>query len=444
MLHRRSQPTVFLRKCQKCFKRLIDMESNTTPRLLGATAAARYLGISRATLHRLVASGALVPAEYTASGYRRFSPHELQRFQSTRHMRPRIHAPETEDVLSENLRRHSVLLDLAELICGLHTAESICMAAATVVRDALKSGDRASVWLVDGRGESLIPAACVGYPPDLDVSPFAIARDSAAARALKTGQPIACEDVLQYSLEGINIGRIRRADLRAFVAVPMIGSREARGLLLVGCRHPAAFPTEDIVFLSRLAKLLAQSLESALHVEQCEQVYETFHALSEGVIERRTDQELASRAASALGRLTNADFVLVSVNATDSNRGGAWLGAWSPDGLRIEDLPSVPWDPTLTQQLRTERRTLRIEDAQSYEGMACETRHLATLLDAPMWHVAPLRGAGRVYGAVSIGFKNETQLSQSMLRSISAVALHLSLALISPAREAVAPISAPV
>jgi hypothetical protein len=411
------------------------MDRDRTQGLLGATAASRYLGVSRATLHRLVQSGALIPTERTASGYRRFSTLELHRFRSTQVVSARPAAVDPDVAMGESLRRQTVLLDLAERICGPHTVESMCMAAVTVARDALPSGDCASVWLVDAKGGWLTYVAQVGYPSTYDDSPFPITRNSITARALTTGQPVVCEDVLLRPLEDSDTGRIQSANLRAYVSVPMIGSKYVRGLLLVGCRHPAAFPTEDLAFLTRLTKLLAQSLETALHVDQYEQVYDTVQELSNAVIEKQTSRQVASLAASALGRLTGADLVFITVERNDSDGAADWLAAWGLDGLRCEDLPRVPRDPTLRQQLKAERRTLRIDDIHSYGGMTSEASQLAALLDAPMWHIAPLLAAGGIFGTVSLGFRAPTQLSQAMLRSISVIASHLSLALTSLPRE---------
>jgi putative methionine-R-sulfoxide reductase with GAF domain len=413
------------------------MKRDATGDLLGTTAASQYLGVSRTTLHRLVESGALVPTQYTPSGYRRFSALELRRFQSMGHMRRHADMPDSEDVLSNTVRRQSVLLDLAESISGPHTVESMCMAAVTAARDALRSGDRAGVWLVHHDGQSLVPEANVGYSSRVDVSPFLIARDSITARALKTGQPVVCEDALLRPLEGSDLARIQSADLRAYIAVPMIGPNQVRGLLLLGCRHPTAFPAEDIVFLTRLTKLLAHSLETALHVEQYERVYDIVQSLSDHVGSRKSDRDLASLAASAVGCLSNADVVLVSVDGAASGHPPAWIGAWSPDGLCVDDLPVAPLT-VLTTQLRSERRTIRVDDIHSYPGVTNETRELATVLAAPMWQAAPLIGPTGVMGAISVGFKVPTQLSQATLRSIAVIALHMGLALSrqSPERSA--------
>jgi putative methionine-R-sulfoxide reductase with GAF domain len=396
--------------------------------LLGPTAASRYLGVSRTTLHRLVEAGAIVPAQRTSSGYRRFSTRDLHRFLSMQSI-PTAGTIETDDVLSDNFLRQSVLLDLAEQICGPHTVESMCMAAATVARDTLSSGDRAAVWMVDESEGSLVARASVGYPVNLDVSPFPIGRDSITSRALKTGQPIVCEDTMLRPLEGSNATRTRNADLRAFVAIPILGSRSALGLLLAGSRHPASFPAGDIGFLTRLTKLLSQSLETALDREQYERAYDTVQEVSDGLTECRTHTQLGSRAACALGRLSHADVVLISLEEAESNVPGAWIGAWSPTGLRLADLPPIPRDRILRKQLESERRTFRIEDIETYPGLGPESKRVGTVLGVPTWQVAPLSGPSGLKGAVSLGFKNQTQLSQSMLRSISVVALHLGLAL---------------
>src|SRR5947209_14159048 len=130
------------------------MKSDGASGLLGVTAASRYLGVSRTTLHRLVKSGALVPTHYTPSGYRRFSTLELRRYQSMGHMSRHLNVSDSEDVLSDTVRCHSVLLDLAESISGPRSVESMCMAAVTAARDALRSGDRAGVWLVSRDGQA--------------------------------------------------------------------------------------------------------------------------------------------------------------------------------------------------------------------------------------------------------------------------------------------------
>ncbi len=403
--------------------------------LLGPTAASRYLGVSRTTLHRLVKAGELVPTQRTSSGYRRFSTRELHRFLSMRTELPSVEAAKSEDLLGDSLLRQSVLLDLAERICGPHTVESVCMAAVTVARDTLRSGERGSVWLVDDNGEALLPRANVGYLSNLDVSPFAFGGDSITARALRTGQPIVCEDTILRPLEGSNAARTLNADLRAFVAVPILGPKAAHGFLLVGSRHPASFPAEDIGFLTRLTKLLSHSLETALHIERCEQVYETIQDLSDGLIAGRTGAELASLAASALGRLSRADVVLISVESNASVHAVAWLAAWSPRGLTTEELPPVPHDRTMSEQLRNERRTFRIDNVESYRGMEHESKSVGIGLGIPTWHVAPLNGPSGPRGAISLGFKARTQLSQPVLRSICAVALHLGLVLSSLPHE---------
>jgi len=224
-------------------------------RLLGAQAAARYLGIHRSTLHLAVRRGALVPDERTPGGHLRFTRVTLDTYRE----RPARDGALGEEAQGRAMRALGALA--RRLLAGDGLAR-VADAAADDLLDALPGLDMCLIALLDprpGDPHGLRVLAERGMPPQV-IEEFRRLRRTfrfAVTTAVRTLEAEVREDA---EIEPLHTGTRHVSRLwrvGAYAAYPIAAGDRPLGTLLCASHRPRRFSPAERAFLQALADLLA-------------------------------------------------------------------------------------------------------------------------------------------------------------------------------------------
>ena len=169
------------------------------------------------------------------------------------------------------------------------------------------------VALVDPAGTGgFSPLAAVGLPEELLGRPLSEAPGGNILHVMRTRVPIVC---LRASSDPLVDAHIRNLGAETAVGLPVVGSRDARGALLLARCRPAPFSDADVALLLTMAYRIGLALEHAQRSLQLEQI--EHYGREVGC--HLEESEVVARAVDAFGPIMGADAAVLAVkNADDS------------------------------------------------------------------------------------------------------------------------------
>ncbi len=227
--------------------------------LLGAQAAARYLGLHRSTVFLAVREGVLIPDERTRGGHTRFRLATLDAYKS----RYATASATGETALVPLLR---AIGELSKQIASATSLAEAAEAAAKQVARALPEIDGVSVaksGVMAGDPSSIEVVTKPAVPEDV------LRRFERLRRTFRFGTTTALRTLEAEIAENTATGKVytgtrdivRMWPLGAYAIYPIVVEGEARGLLFCTCSRPRDFPAADRAFLQSVAGLLALAFE---------------------------------------------------------------------------------------------------------------------------------------------------------------------------------------
>jgi excisionase family DNA binding protein len=227
--------------------------------LLGAQAAARYLGLHRSTLFLAVREGVLLPDARTRGGHTRFRRATLDTYKS----RYAAASATGETALVPLLRALSGLTRaIANAPSLAHAARAVVeqvqhelpgIDGVSVARTGVTAGDPSSVRVIT---EPAVPEDVLRH--------FERLRHTfrfGTTTALRTLEAEISEDTSSENSYTGTRSIVRMWTLGAYAIYPIVVRGEAQGLLFCTCSLPRRFPAADRVFLEAVAGLLTLAFE---------------------------------------------------------------------------------------------------------------------------------------------------------------------------------------
>ena len=215
------------------------------------------------------------------------------------------------------------------------------------------------VVLLDPSGTGTFsPIGAVGLPEDIIHLPFSDVESGCVALAMRSKTP-----VLRSAI-GDNLvvdQQLRELRIETAVYLPVIGSRAARGVLILARCRPTPFDHKDVDLLTAMAYRIALALEQAERNGQLEQIIE-----ASGEIGRNLDEAaVASEAVQRFARVVRADAAALVLNDRCLAQAGvdpAWDFSWiklpelllAGQSFRPEQEPTDPKLPAMIAYLRPE------------------------------------------------------------------------------------------
>jgi hypothetical protein len=232
--------------------------------LLGATAAAAYLGISRTTLHRESKQGNLAPDVVTRGGQRRYRMKTLEDY-TRRHL---AHGQPADDAPSPaDANRWEAIGEIARLTGSNCTVAEICNGALRVVYAAFPGAEFAYVVIAKPPMYDLLEMQRYGYgelePALMEVFEALGPRAGyLTPRLISRGETVRFDDMMGHPmLRGSESEAFAlQFGVRSFLAVPLKRDGVPIGLLGIGSRMPHLFRTRDVPYASAAADVLVSAL----------------------------------------------------------------------------------------------------------------------------------------------------------------------------------------
>lgn len=172
--------------------------------------------------------------------------------------------------------------DVAERLAGTQTKDDVARTVVGVVREAVGAGactfgivtdDRAHLTFIAVTGVTEATEAMVGVPV-----PF---EESAAAPALRTGQPVIWESLADRDRHDPR-WKGWPSDHQAWVIMPMAARGETLGAVTFGWTEERRFRAEEIAVIGAVAHQCALALDRAALIETEREEYQTLALLAEG------------------------------------------------------------------------------------------------------------------------------------------------------------------
>ena len=216
--------------------------------LLGAQAAAHYLGLHRSTLYLAVREGVLLPDERTRGRHTRFRRATLDAYKA----RYALASATGETALVPLLRA------LSDLTRRIASASSLTCAADAVVRQVQRalpgidgvSVARSGVTPGDPSSIQLITEPAVPEPVLRNFERLRHTFRFGTTTALRTLEAEISEDTTSESSYTGTRNIVRMWTLGAYAIYPIVVRGEARGLLFCTSSEPRRFPAADRAFLA--------------------------------------------------------------------------------------------------------------------------------------------------------------------------------------------------
>jgi hypothetical protein len=232
--------------------------------LLGATAAAAYLGISRTTLHREAVQGNLAPDVVTRGGQRRYHLKTLEDYarRHQAHGLPADDAPSSADT-----NRWESIGEIARLTGSSCTVAEICRTALRVIYAAFPGAEFAYVVIARPPAYDLLEMQRYGYgelePALMEVFEALGPRAGyLTPRLIARGETVRFDDMLGHPrLQGSESEAFaRQFGVRSFLGVPLRRDGVPIGLLGIGSRTSHLFRASDVPYASAAADVLVSAL----------------------------------------------------------------------------------------------------------------------------------------------------------------------------------------
>lgn len=228
--------------------------------LLGAQAAARYLGVHRSTLHLAIRQGALAPDERTPGGHVRFRCATLDTYRQ----RLGESAATGETALAAPMR---AVHELTGALLTRDAPEDLAQRAVDELRRALPGIDACTVATVAPRpGDPLAlrPLAEHGTPADV-VDEFERSHRTfrfATTTVLRTLEAEICENTGRAHLHTGTRRVSRLWPIGAYAICPIVAAARPLGVVTCVSHRPRRFNAAERMFLHAVADLLALALRA--------------------------------------------------------------------------------------------------------------------------------------------------------------------------------------
>jgi GAF domain-containing protein len=256
------------------------------PGLLGAKAAAAYLGLSRTTLHRETVDGKLVPDEVTRGGQRRFTVATLEAY--LRQTRGRLAG---DDPPALEVRRWESVGAIARLAGSWRSVEEVCRTALPLIYAALPGAEFTYVVIARPPGYDLLEIQRFGHG-SLEAQMMEVFQTLGpragylTPRLIERGERVIFDDLphdprLRGSESAIFA---QRFGIRSFSAMPLKREGEPIGLLAAGSRTERLFRAADVLYLGAVAEVLATTLAAVTIGAELAQAHSAIgHLAAEGL-----------------------------------------------------------------------------------------------------------------------------------------------------------------
>lgn len=261
-------------------------------RLYGTQEAAELLGIHRSTLHLAVRKHLLPADAVTPGGHLRFRRATLEIF------RERLRSEPATTEADSALHAH-VLVRIAHALAGRAELENMFQETLSHLCDARLGIAMACIGIRTAafpRIDKPRLVAIRGYPdwflPEYErVRPDA---EQAAIRAQRLHEVVVRADTHDPHLQTDAVVRLlRRADVRSYVAAPIVNERDVLGVLVAASKTPRRFGASELLLLRGVADELALALR-ALKIAQTQETEQLGHYLT--LSQRLTQRALELRA----------------------------------------------------------------------------------------------------------------------------------------------------
>jgi GAF domain-containing protein len=231
--------------------------------LLGAKAAADYLGISRTTLHRETVEGKLLPDIVTRGGQRRFKLATLDEYRRRQSRGRSVDEPAPP----LDVRRWESVGQIARLIAAGRTDEEVCRAALPLIYDALPGVEFAYLVIARPPDYDLLEMRRYGHGA-LETGMMDTFRALGpragylTPRLIERGDIIIFDDMVNDPmLDGSESSVfVQQFGIRSFVGMPLRRDGVPIGLLGIGSRTSHLFHSGEILYLSAVADVLVGAL----------------------------------------------------------------------------------------------------------------------------------------------------------------------------------------
>lgn len=214
-------------------------------------------------------------------------------------------------------RVHAMLSGIGTLIVRAGSREELFRGAC---RLAVEAGGFAMAWIgmVDPATQDGVMAGVFGedqsYVPDIRITARAGTPDSEqpGSRALRSGQPVICNDVSADASMAEFRSRLLASRHRSFACLPLVVSGRSVGVLILFSNVPGAFDVEESQLLAELVRNIAFGLD---HIEKEERLH--FLAYYDGLTglpnQALLEQRLAQQIAGASAEDRQLALVLIDV-----------------------------------------------------------------------------------------------------------------------------------
>lgn len=234
--------------------------------LLGAQAAAHYLGVHRSTLHLAIRQGALAPDGRTPGGHVRFRRATLDTYRQ----RLGEAAATGEAALSGPMR---AVRELTGVLLAGAAPEEMAQRTVEELRRALAGLDTCVVAAVAPRsGDPLALRLLASYGmPDHVLDEFRRTHRTfrfACTTVLRTLDAEVCEDTSRGHLHTGTRRVARFWPVGAYAILPVVADEQPLGFVVCASQRPRRFNAAERTFLQTVADLLALSLRSAVAREE--------------------------------------------------------------------------------------------------------------------------------------------------------------------------------
>lgn len=292
--------------------------------------------------------------------------------------------------------------------------------------------DFASLYLLDGDGQSLIPLAAIQKTQNSELSGNDLellrhevrkAGEGITGWVAEYGQPIRTGDVsteprYQHVLPGT----------RSELCVPLIARGSVIGVLDIESSQPSAYSEEDESLLSALANSAGVSLENARLYQNAVQAAErraVLHRISQDIVRFGQDFEQIYHAIhEAAEKLMSCDVFIISLkdDETDTNISVYTIEA----GLRLEP-KGTAMDVGLTGSVINEGQSIVLRNESEIASM--EVIHFGSSRHVHSVVAVPMRVGSRILGMISAqsyepgAYSDEEQALLEMLAAHAATAI---------------------
>lgn len=162
--------------------------------------------------------------------------------------------------LSRRIETISAMHEIDRSILSTLDRDEILESAVMMVSRVIPC-DRATVALVDKEKSGFVYAA--GWGIDLQKGTLVPFDNTTATEVLKTGHPDYCHDIREIGTPLPLEESFLKAGFLSHIRVPLAVRGEVVGVLSVGAKRPAAFTSDNLSTLEKLASQIAVALENA-------------------------------------------------------------------------------------------------------------------------------------------------------------------------------------